>query len=145
MYEAGFQFDRLLAFLDILSRDKGHWLAYEVKSSYQISDTFLLDAAFQYYVIRNSGLALKDFFIVYASKKAGDESSYEAADLRSHFIKESVLDRILPMQELIANEVQKQKSVLRSQAPPDIPMGLQCNTPYPCDFIGYCSRSAARK
>ena len=48
IYEAGFQFDRLLVFLDILIREDGNWMAYEVKSSYSISDTFLLDAAFQY-------------------------------------------------------------------------------------------------
>ena len=48
---------------------KGEWIAYEVKSSYGISETFILDAAFQYYVISNSGLRLKDFKIIYASEK----------------------------------------------------------------------------
>jgi hypothetical protein len=135
LYEAGFQFDRLLAFLDILVHNNQGWHAYEVKSSFSISETFLLDAAFQYYVITRSGLPLKDFSIVYINK---DYHFDGTLDLDSLFIKESVLDRILPLQGFIEEKVKEEKAVLMLEKSPAIQPGEQCTNPYPCDFIGHC-------
>ena len=145
IYEAGFQSDRLLIFLDILAKKNGNWVAYEVKSSYKISDTYILDAAFQYYVINDFGLPLKDFFIVYASDKVEYSKMDEHEDLQPLFIQESVLDRILPLQDYITEQVNKEKETLLLKSSPKIDMGDQCQMPYPCDFIGHCSKSALRK
>ncbi|MGB1518469.1 MAG: hypothetical protein ACPG8K_05145 [Crocinitomicaceae bacterium] len=49
IYEAAFQFNGVLAALDILVKDKNGWKAYEVKSSTSVSYTYLLDASIQYY------------------------------------------------------------------------------------------------
>jgi len=135
IYEAGFQFDRLLVFLDILVNNGNAWTAYEVKSSLKISDTFLLDAAFQYYVISNSGVELDDFYIIYINKEYVFEGK---PDLEKLFIKESVLDRILPMQSYIKTKVEEEKAALELTKSPAIEPGEQCTNPYPCDFIGHC-------
>lgn len=145
IYEAGFQSDRLLILLDILVKENGQWTAYEVKSSYRISDTFILDAAFQYYVINHYGLQLKDFVIVYASEKVDYAKLDDYNDLNPLFIKESVLDRILPLQEFIKEQVANEKETLLLASSPKIEMGPQCQSPYTCDFIGHCSKSVARK
>lgn len=145
IYEAGFQSDRLLIFLDILVKKNGGWTAYEVKSSYKISDTFILDAAFQYYVIANYGLSLDDFFIVYSSPEVKYEKLDEYDDLNPLFIKESVLERILPLQEFIAEQVAKEKETLLLTSSPKIKMGSHCELPYTCDFLGHCTNSANRK
>jgi hypothetical protein len=145
LYEAGFQFDRLLVFLDILQKEQGDWVAYEVKSSYRISDTFILDAAFQYYVISNSGLPLKDFFIVHASEQVDDEKLQHSDDLSPLFVRESVLERLLPLQPGIREQVKIQKQTLAMAHAPDIAMGPQCQLPYPCDFIGFCTNMKAQK
>lgn len=144
LYEAGFQFDRLLILLDILVKENKQWVAYEVKSSYKISDMFILDAAFQYYVISNSGLQLQDFVIVYASEELDYEKTDEYEDLDPLFIKESVLDRILPLQEFVKEQVIKEKEILLLDKSPQIEMGAQCYAPYPCDFIGHCTKSSNR-
>lgn len=141
LYEAGFQHDGMLIFLDILAREEGQWTAYEVKSSYAISETFLLDAAFQYHVINSCGLQLKDFVIVYASEQVEYEKLGEYKDLNSMFIRESVLDRILPLQDSVREEASLQIEVLAGRTVPPIEMGQHCNKPYPCDFIGHCSSS----
>ena len=39
IYEAAFQFDGVLAVLDILVKDKSGWKAYEVKSSTSVTET----------------------------------------------------------------------------------------------------------
>lgn len=145
LYEAGFQFDRLLILLDILVKENGNWHAYEVKSSYKISDTYILDAAFQYYVITNTGMILNDFTIVYASDDLDYHKLDEYENLDSLFLKESVLDRILPLQEFIKEQVIKEKETLLLDKSPVIEMGTHCHNPYPCDFIGHCTKSANRK
>lgn len=144
LYEAGFQYERLLILLDILIKEEGGWHAYEVKSSYSISDTYILDAAFQYYVITNSGLQLNDFTIVYASSELDYEKIEDYEELDSLFVKKSVLDRILPLQDYIKEQVIREKDILLLKSSPKIEMGPQCHDPYPCDFIGHCTKSAAK-
>lgn len=145
IYEAGFQSERLLIFLDILFRENDEWVACEVKSSYSISDTYLLDAAFQYYVINSFGLALKDFIIVYASEKVDYERLDEYEDLSPLFVKESVLERILMLQPIVREQIAKEKETLLLDNAPDISMGPHCEMPYPCDFKGHCSGKRYRK
>lgn len=145
LYEAGFQYDQLLILLDILVNDDGNWMAYEVKSSYKISDTYILDAAFQYYVISNSGIQLKDFIIIYADEQLEYDKIEEYDDLNSLFKRESVLKKIRTLQDYIQEQVEKEKATLMLKKSPQIEMGPHCETPYPCDFKGHCLKSASRK
>jgi len=80
IYEAAFQYNGVLAALDILVKDEEGWKAYEVKSSTSVSETYIQDAAIQYYVITNSGIELKDISIVYINNqyvKKGKEARFE--------------------------------------------------------------------
>ena len=61
IYEATFQYNNVLAALDILVKDEEGWKAYEVKSSTKVSETYIKDAAIQYYTITNSGVDLKTY------------------------------------------------------------------------------------
>ena len=135
LYEAVFQFDQLLIMLDILNNDNGDWIGYEVKSSLKISDTYLLDAAFQYYVISNSGLPLKDIFLIYVNKDYSFEGDINLEEL---FVFESVLDKVLNLQDYIREKVIKEKETLMLNSSPKIEVGEHCFTPYPCDFLGHC-------
>lgn len=145
IYEAGFMFDRLLIFLDILVYENNSWYAYEVKSSRKISETFLLDAAFQYYVISNSGINLADFSIIYASEELDYENLDTEKPLSELFITESVLDKITQLQENVSVQVIRQKATLQLTKSPDISTGPHCFNPYPCDFYGHCSSSESRQ
>ena len=142
LYEAVFQFDQLLIMLDILNRKDGEWFGYEVKSSLKISDTYLLDAAFQYYVITNSGLKLKDMFLVYVSKDYAFEGEIRFDDL---FIFESVLEKVIELQDYVKEKVIEEKATLQLKNSPKIDVGAHCLSPYPCDFIGHCWKNVADK
>ena len=69
IYEATFLFNNVLAALDILVKDEEGWKAYEVKSSTKVSETYIKDAAIQYYTITNSGVDLKDISIVHINNQ----------------------------------------------------------------------------
>ncbi len=75
IYEASFLFDGVYAAMDILVKDDEGWKAYEVKSSTSVSETYINDAAIQYYILKNAGIDLKDISIVYINnqyEKNGD-------------------------------------------------------------------------
>lgn len=142
LYEAVFQYDQLLIMLDILYQKDGKWYGYEVKSSLKISDTYLLDAAFQYYVITNAGLKLHDIFLVYVNKEYTFEGETRLNDI---FIFESVLDKTLQLQEYIKSKVAEEKATLQLKSSPKIEVGDHCTSPYPCDFIGHCWKNISDK
>jgi len=135
LYEATFQHDRLLILLDILKKSHNGWTAYEVKSSLKISETFLLDAAFQFYVITHSGVLLEDFYLVYVNK---DYVMQDKPDIDQLFVKQSVLKDVKARQPYIKEQVEKEKEALNATSSPKIAIGTHCHTPYPCDFVGHC-------
>jgi hypothetical protein len=137
IYEAGFQFNEVLAIADIIVKDRNNWKVYEVKSSTSISETYINDAALQYYVLSNSVLKIKDFSIIYINNQYIRQGEL---DINSLFLIESVLEQILPLQEFIIDNVEQLKDVLIKKIMPDIDIGEQCHNPYKCGFFNYCRK-----
>jgi predicted RecB family nuclease len=135
IYEAAFQHDQVLAALDILVKKRGKWQAFEVKSSTSVKDTFLQDAALQYYVITQAGLPLVDFSIVYINN---EYERYGDLDIAQLFTIESVLDQILELQPQIAAKIPQLKEVLKQKTVPEQAIGPHCSDPYACDFTDHC-------
>lgn len=136
IYEAAFKFHGILVALDMLEfrKDDGFY-AYEVKSSMSVSQTYLLDCAIQYYVIEQSGVQLKDFFIVYVN---GNYVRKSDIDVRGLFKIKSILSEIKALQPYVQEKIKAAIDVLELPKMPDISIGVHCNKPYPCDFINYC-------
>jgi len=135
IYEAAFIFEETLVAIDILVKENGSWKALEVKSSLSISETYLLDAALQYYVIKGSGLPLEDFQMVYVNR---DYIRHGAIDLRQLFIRESVKKFAEKKSNFIKEQIQISKATLAQDHIPEIKIGEQCFHPYSCDFMGTC-------
>ena len=135
IYEAAFQHEQVLAILDILVKRDDKWYAYEVKSSTKISNTYLLDASLQYWVITNYGLPLADIALITINNqyiRIGE------LDLQQLFAIKSVKQDVLKNQTLVEENIFKSKLVIANAEQPNIPIGEQCFSPYTCDFMGYC-------
>ena len=135
IYEAAFQYNGVLAALDILVKHEDGWRAYEVKSSTGVSETYELDAAIQYYCITNSGVDLQDISIVHINNqyvKDGPIDIHQLFTIQS--VKEAVLNNLLK----IPNQVAHLKKVLELDEEPERDIGPHCNSPYSCDFSGHC-------
>jgi hypothetical protein len=142
IYEAAFWQDGIIVFLDILVHTNGKWYAYEVKSSKKISETYIKDAAIQYYVIKASGLAIADFSIIYLNENYDYAlANAEEWDIHELFNEQSVLQEILDLQPYIQETVQNAKATLESDEIPIIEMGDHCDFPYTCDFKGFCKKT----
>ena len=64
VYEAGFMYNNVYAAADILVIRKNGWYLYEVKSSTSVKEYHILDAALQYYILKNLGYPVKQVNIV---------------------------------------------------------------------------------
>ena len=135
IYEATFQYNNVLAALDILVKDEEGWKAYEVKSSTKVSETYIKDAAIQYYTITNSGIDLKDISIVHINNQYTKDGEL---DIHQLFTIESVYDQVLEFLPRIPNEVRILKNVIESSEVPNVDIGPHCSDPYDCDFKGMC-------
>ena len=135
IYEATFQYNNVLAALDILVKDEEGWKAYEVKSSTKVSETYIRDAAIQFYTITNSGINLKDISIVHINNQYVKDGEL---DIHQLFTIESVYDQVLEFLPRIPNEVRRLKNVIESPEVPNIDIGNHCSEPYDCDFKGTC-------
>ena len=134
-YEATFVFDEVIAATDILVKENAEYYCYEVKSSTEIKDVFILDCALQYYILKNNGINPKDFFIIHINNQYVRGETLLIDQL---FTRKSILDKVVEAQPYIADKIQQLKSVLNKKECPSIDIGTQCHDPYPCDFIGYC-------
>ena len=135
IYEAGFSFNNLHCFIDILVKDADGWKACEVKSSTQVKPVNLLDAAFQYFVMTACGLELADISLVTLN------TAYERIgelDINQLFKIESVYQQVLKRQDKVRQDIGDFFSTLNAQEVPIIDIGPHCTDPYDCDFRGYC-------
>ena len=135
IYEATFQFNGVIAALDILVKDSIGWKAYEVKSSTSVSETYIMDAAIQYYTIVNSGIDLKDISIVHINNQYVKDGDIDIPEL---FTVESVYDKVLEVLPSIPNKITSFKNVIAQKEVPVKDIGAHCNSPYNCDFKGQC-------
>lgn len=135
IYEAGFSFNGLHCFVDILVKEADDWKAFEVKSSTQVKPVNLLDAAFQYYVITSCGLELADSSLVTLN------TVYERIgelDISLLFKVESVYEQVLKRQVKVKQDIEDFFRTLNEPAAPVIDIGPHCTDPYDCDFRGHC-------
>lgn len=135
LYEAMFMHKGVLVILDILVKDEAGWKAYEVKSSLKISPTYVLDACLQYWVITGAGIALDDFFLVHMNPNYHLADKLDPHELfRFSSVRSKAIDRFSEMEEKVSALL----PVVTSAKMPEVPIGEQCFSPYPCDFMGTC-------
>lgn len=138
LYEAAFQYNQVLVMMDILVKEDTGWIAYEVKSSLGISQTYLEDAALQYYVMMGAGLPLEDIRILHLD---GAYHREEDLDIARLFRWESVLEFAKGRRHFIEQNIASMLKIKDLEKSPSIPPGQHCFAPYPCDFIGHCWKS----
>jgi hypothetical protein len=142
LYEAAFLADHTLIYLDALVWEEDGWHAYEIKSSKSISETYLMDAALQNYIIQKSGLKLKAFHLVHINP---DYQRLNTLDIHELFNCVDVSEEVTYRKEIIEKEIKEQLTILEQEHSPKIPVGKHCFSPYTCDFLGHCWKKETKQ
>ena len=137
IFEAAFQFDGLHARIDILKKNPdGSISIFEVKSAASVKPHFILDAAFQYYILIKLGCRVSSVNLVILNT----EYAYQGGnyDLDRLFKIEPITSECVSLQDSIRDAVGAAKNVLLGSTP-DIATGRHCTKPYKCEFRKHCS------
>lgn len=135
IYEAAFEYEDNICYLDVLVKDMDGWGAYEVKGSTEVKEYYYQDTAFQYYVITRSGFPLEDISLVHVNREYVRQGPLDPDKLFSIV---PVTAEALRRQESIIKDIARYRQVLSQRTIPEVPIGPQCDTPYTCDFLGHC-------
>jgi hypothetical protein len=135
IYETSFQHDGVLVASDIIIYENGKWKCFELKSSTEIKDVYLLDVALQYFIITQSGILLDDISIIFINNQYVRDGDLE---LKKLFTIVPVMNQVLELQDFIKVKIEELKSVVLEKSIPIKDIGSQCLVPYDCDFITHC-------
>ena len=135
IYEAGFCVNHVMCFIDILVKENGRWHAYEVKSSTKVTDTYIIDASLQYYIMEKAGLDIADISIVYIDNSYVRSGELEIKKLFSSSL---VTEHVTSNKDYVKNKLSELHSILAMKSAPVIDIGPHCGDPYDCNFKGHC-------
>jgi hypothetical protein len=135
IYEASFEADDVRIVADILLRGSRGWHLIEVKSTSDAKPEHLWDLAVQVYVLRNSGLKLRDASLLHLNREYVREGELDYSKL---FKEVSLLAQVDDLQDEVKGQIAASKDTLASQRVPEVPIGPHCTDPVDCDFIGHC-------
>ena len=134
--EASFSIDNMFCSVDLLHPVKDGYEIYEVKASTKIKHDYLIDAAYQKYILTKKGLNIVKTHIIYLNsgyRRKGD------LDLDKLFIKEQIDTDPLFLQTLrdIEYDLSNIKSLLSSKEEPQEILQSRCKE---CPFKDYCHK-----
>lgn len=135
--EAAFEYGGAYCAVDVLHKRDGGYAIYEVKSSTHINYIYIVDIAYQKYVLEKCGIKVTGAYVVNID---GDYVFDGTLDINGLFKITDVLQLVLPEQEQIEDRLKSAGSVLSSESEPDHDLGMHCKTPYDCAFWNYCTR-----
>ena len=136
--EASFSADGNFCSVDILKNlgDK-RVEVYEVKSSTSISDIYLYDAGYQYYVLDKCGFSVEKVCIVTIDNTYVRHGDLELDKL---FMVTDVTAEVLDKQAEIRKYIDMLRGYMEQADEPQREIGAHCFAPYGCGSFDYCTR-----
>src|SRR6266536_436451 len=135
VYEAGFMFNNVYAAADVLLIRPNGWYLYEVKSSTSVKEYHILDAALQYYILKNLGYPVKQVNIVCINNQYVRHCTIEPEKL---FDIHDITTQAGDLQDYVEDQLEVMQQMLKIRMEPQCRLGPQCSEFYPCDFHGHC-------
>ena len=135
--EAAFLTDGLYCAVDLLHRNGDGWDIIEVKSSTHLTDIYIEDIAFQYYVLTRCGMEVKRVHNLHLN---GDYVLHGALDLRELFVLEDVTDAVRRKYDDVERKIAAIRAYVSVTEEPEREIGLHCENPYACAYQTYCWR-----
>ena len=141
LFEAGFEAAGARVFVDVLMpvptprNLPPRWGIVEVKSATSLKDVYLDDAAIQYFVATQSGLALDCIAIATVNSDwvLAKKGHYDGL-LQQHDATQDIQNLVME----VPHWVKAAQAVLKRRTPPVLKTGAQCASPYTCAYVAHC-------
>lgn len=140
IFEATFAHEGTLVRVDVLEKTALGVVLTEVKSSTGVKAYFLRDAAIQTWVLQQNGVRVLRTQIGHANARFVYQGDGHYAGILTT---KDISEKIAPLIAQVSTWVAEFSDVLAGDVP-DIVVGDQCTTPYPCPFRGHCWPEPAR-
>lgn len=140
IFEATFIFEGVFQVkVDILEKNEdGSYNIIEVKSANSVKKNYLIDVAFQKWVLEKCGLLVKDCYLKHLNR---DYVRGEKLDKSELFTKENVTDDISLHYAQVEERVAKKNEALKSKSEPKMELGSHCKNPHKCPFYDHCHKN----
>jgi len=135
--EAAFLYDGLYCAVDILHKNSDGWDIIEVKSSTHLTDIYIEDMAFQYYLLRKCGLDIRRVFNMHLNSAY---VRHGKLDLKGLFVLEDCTDTVTAKSDSVKHNIAKIQNYVSVSDEPVRDIGLYCETPYECAYRKYCGK-----
>ncbi len=139
IFEATFQHDGLLVRSDLLIPARNGYRMVEVKSSASVKPYHIDDCAIQAWVLKQNNITLDSVELAHIDTNFEYQGN---GDYQGLFHHEKLDETVAPLLELVPNWVNEARNTLSGEEP-SIEIGNQCNDPFECPFMAYCSRDKA--
>ncbi|MCI9403945.1 MAG: DUF2779 domain-containing protein [Clostridia bacterium] len=135
--EAAFSYGGCYCAVDILHRTARGYELYEVKSSAHVKQVYLIDVAYQRYVLGLCGVKLVGAYIVYINTDYVRRGDIDPRGLfRIQEVSAATDGYLAQMRDTVAAAL----DVADDPFEPTVELGERCASPYDCPYIGYCER-----
>lgn len=134
--EASFVHNGCFCSVDILKRDRDVYDIYEVKSSTEVTDVYLDDVAYQYYVVNGSNINVRKCYIVHINNKYVRHGNLDVHEL---FTIKDVTEEVLARQKKVEAKLFEISEYMQRRGEEIKDLGVYCFRPYECPFFPYCS------
>jgi hypothetical protein len=136
--EAAFLTDGLYCAVDILHKNGDGWDLVEVKSSTHITDIYMEDMAFQYYVLTRCGVNVKHVYNLHLNNAY---VRHGELDLEELFTMEDCTEQVITLSGAVGEKVAAIRQYVSVSEEPARDLDLYCVQPYECAYWNYCGRA----
>jgi predicted RecB family nuclease len=143
IFEAAFEYDRVLVRADIIRRlPGGGWGLMEVKSSTSAKPEHVDDLAVQTYVMRGAGIDVRSVCLVHVNREY--ERQGDMIDWSAYFNMVELTDQVEAALASLPDRVRHMHSVLGRATAPHVEPSRHCFSPFECEFWTRCTESKPR-
>lgn len=136
LYEAAFLAGGGACRVDVLAPSgNGAWELVEVKSSGQVKEVHLLDAALQCHVLESAGIELSGCYLMHLDGSYVLEGELDPEAL---FKKVDIAAEVAERLPEVRRRLPELLAVAHSERRPEVPIGSHCHAPYECPLISEC-------
>ncbi len=130
LFEAGILADNVYSRIDVLyPANESEWDIVEVKSSTNVKDVHIQDAAYQRYCCTKLGLNIRKCHIAVINNQYVKDGEIDPEDF---FNLHDITEEVLAISDDIPNQVEEMFKAIERETCPEMIIGPHCRDPYDC-------------